>query len=288
MTDDLDLLSKRNKESEAAFTAVSASSGRGQGLTFRGLELSRFERQLITGNRCGAFLDMKCVFHNDSTDIIYDTERFIRLDDVLSSGITDLDTVLSLCRAFLEALWVCGDYLVSSEDLSFKNENIYCARDLSSIRFMYVPGYRNHMSIRDKLVDILDTAIEYDDGRGGTVAFLSDFKNRLYTGGKDLRALNHITEEMIRRNAPDRGAEAPHYGEEAGKKRRARGMAVRFAAHGDVLKAEEKAGGPPGFLRQESSDYGKKGGFQEKKKDGSKDGSGLGAMIKNLFNELVS
>lgn len=284
MTEDLELEKEEKEKREDFFTAASASSDRVPGLTFRGLKLSPFERQLITGNRCSAFLDMKCVFHHDSTDVFYATDGFVRLDDALGSGEACLDTVLALCRAFLEALRICGDHLLSWEDLSFQNENIYCARDLSSIRFMYVPGYRNHVSVRDKLVDILDTAIEYDDGEEGTVPFLSEYKNRIYTGGKDLRALKIITDEMIRKNLPDREMDRSFYEEESGRKRRARGMSVRFAPRGDVPPSEEMHGGPPGFLRQETEARVKNRGNQKE----AKGGSGFGAKIRDIFNELVS
>ncbi len=260
------------------------TEGRNVGLTFRNLKLSGFQRQLITGNRCEAFLDMKCVFHPDSTDIYYDTERFVRLDEVLRSGMTELNTVLIVCREFLEALKICEDYLLSTADLSFRDEHLFCTGDITTVKFMYVPGYQNHMSIREKLVDIVDTVIEYDEGEDLKISCLSDYKNRLYMGSQDLRALSILTEDIIRKNGPDqrRFMTDPEQNIEVPEnRRREKGNPVRFTVQDHSPFRKPDNGKNVSALQEEGKKYGNN---EDKQQNPSK----IGSKLKHLFSELVT
>lgn len=254
------------------------------GLSFSGLKLSGFERQLITGNRCEAFLNMKCVFHPDSMDIYYDAERYLHLGEVLRSGMTGLDTVLVICREFLEALKVCEDYLLSEGDLSFQDEHLFCAEDLTAVKFMYIPGYRNAMSIREKLIDIIDTVIEYDEGEDRKVSCLSDYKNRLYTGGQDLKSLSILTEDTIRKNGseqrtPLQMAEQTREGSE--NRKREKGTPVRFPVPEQSPFRNVNSGKITGFLQEEGEAYGTRD-------EQSGSSPRFGKKLKSLFNDLVS
>ena len=227
---------------------------------------------------------MKCVFHPDSTDIYYDTERYVRLDEVLRSGMTELNTVLIVCREFLEALKVCEDYLLSTADLSFRDENIFCNGDITTVKFMYVPGYQNRMSIREKLVDIVDTVIEYDEGEDLKISCLSDYKNRLYTGNQDLRSLSILTEDTIRKNGTDQRRRlntSEQNLEIQENKRREKSNAVRSSVAEHSPFRKENNGKTVSVLQEESKNYGKKDGKQENP-------SKIGSKLKHLFSELVS
>lgn len=252
-------------------------------LSFQGLSFSEYERQLITGNRCEAFLEMKSVFHGDSIDIFYDTERYLNVYEVLRSGLSEKDTVFSLCRGFLDALITCEDYLLAPEDLSFRNEHVFCTSDLSSVRFMYIPKYRNHVSIRDKLVDMVDTVIEYGEGDDLFISSLSDYKNRLYTGGQELRSLSILTEETIRRHSSAHRMLQNKVESEQGEteKKREKGIPVKFLSMDRVGSGESLPGSFPAFIREEQEVY-------DQKREKSGNSLKLGERIKNLFNDLVS
>ena len=239
------------------------------GLSFKGLKLSGFERQLITGNRCEAFLDMKCVFHPDSLDIYYNTDQYLRMDDVLRSGMTELDTALILCREFLDALTICEDYLLSPGDLSFRNENLFCTREITAVKFMYVPGCRNQMTIREKLIDIIDTVIEYDEGDDRKVSRLSDYKNKLYMSSQDLRSLTVLTEDVIRKCRSDQRISVQAAEQDK----------LSVSEHSPFRKTD--SGKNSGLLQEEGVMYREN---DEKKRDPQK----IGRKLKHIFSELVS
>ena len=252
-------------------------------LSFEEFSFSEYERQLITGNRCEALLEMKTVFHGDSIDIFYDTERYLNVYEVLRSGLSEKEAVFSLCRGFLDALITCGDYLLAPEELSFKNAHVYCTRDLSAVRFMYIPKFRNHISIREKLVDMVDTAIEYGEGDDFFISSLSEYKSRMYTGGQELRSLSILTEETIRRHSSEHRMLQNIVDSEQGEteKRREKGIPVKFLSVDRVGSGEMFPGSFPAFIREEKEVY-------DQKREKSGNALKLGERIKNLFNDLVS
>ncbi len=258
-------------------------TGHQSAYTFRGLTLTPFERQLITGNRCEAFLEMKCIFHSDSMDVYYNTEHYLRICDVLRSGLVAQESFYAICREFLESLKVCQDYLLTVRDLSFRDENLYCTRDFSAVRLMYIPGCRNTVSVREKLIDLADTAIESGGGDLAFVSSLSEYKNRLYTGGADLRSLSILTEESARKQSTGQRTKEtdrePDRGES--EKRREKGIAVKFSVPDRFSSGAVSSGGFPAFAREEHAVY-----EQSPEENGSP--STLRTRIRNLFNDLVS
>lgn len=163
-------------------------------------QFSEFERQLMTGNRCRALLNMRCVFEGRGTRIYYAADGCMRLDEILKSGMAGARDVFSICSAFLETLRLCEDFLLKPSDLPFdSDEHIFCRHRASGVRFMYIPGYKNEMGIREKLADIADTAIEYCMTDDRNIMMLSDFKGRLYSVSDELRPLMLLTEASARR-----------------------------------------------------------------------------------------
>lgn len=180
------------KESETAGGQISYYTER--------TEFSEFEKQIMTGNRCRALLNMRCVFNSGGTRIYYAADNCVRLDDILRSGMADAYDVLSICSAFLETLNLCSDHLLAPSDIPFdRDENIFCQHRASGVRFAYIPGYVNEMGVREKLVDIADTAIEYCLADDSNIRMLSDYKGRLYSVSDEMRPLMLLTEESARK-----------------------------------------------------------------------------------------
>lgn len=268
-----------DREQESQEWNASVSEHRhSPGLTLQGVRLSSFQRHMITGSHCEAFLEMTCVFDGDRTDIFYNTDQYVRVDEVLKDEKTGVEDVMTVCSGLLEAIRICSEYLLSAKDLSLQNEQIYCTGDLSAVKLMYVPGYQNELNIRDKLADLIDTAIEYSDSEADILCF-SDYKRRLYIEGKDLRSLEMITEEITRKSRQEKNPPEPAVREEMPEKRkRAKGVSVK---RGGPYSGSEGTGSGEAsvLLREESIHYQKK-----KQKKGSGGGtSGFGTKLKSLF-----
>lgn len=219
-------------------------------------KLSEYVKHLITDSRCEALLNMKCVFSRESVEIYYSAGKFIRMEEILMSGMADPAAVLQMCRSFLEAVDICRDYLLTLEDLDFGDGCIYTSHDFSTVKFLYMPGRHNRMGLREKLADIVDTAIEYSDDEDRKIIFLSEYKNRLYAGRDDLLTLMAATEEMLRRNLSEKKhSQSSDDQDEEYQENPSQTTSL------SVMKEEEKH-------------------YEEKPR--------LGRKLKNIFNELVS
>lgn len=165
-------------------------------------EFSEFERQIMTGNRCRSLLNMRCVFSAEGTKIFYAADHCVRLDAILKSGMADIYDILSLCSAFLETLNIMRDFMLNPSDIPYdSDEYIFCQHRVPGLKFAYIPGYKNKMSVREKLSEIADTAIEYCITDDSGVRMLSDYKGRLYSVNDEIRPLMLLTEEEARKCA---------------------------------------------------------------------------------------
>lgn len=161
--------------------------------------LSAFERNLLVNNACPALINMKCIFEGDEVEIIYDTGGMQTLSQIIGKYSGNPEGILSLCGDVLQALLVCRDHLITEEDLSLKDGDIFLAGEQSGVRFRYIPGGGGGMTAREKLVEMADMAVDCYGSREGMVEWMSVYKRKLYdSGGHDLQDLMSITDQCIR------------------------------------------------------------------------------------------
>lgn len=157
-------------------------------------EFSPFERNLLVHNPCSALIEMKCIFEENSVEIVYETGGMRSLDQVLAGSLNGPSAVFNICSDILYAVRICTDHLLTERDLSFADDNIFFSGDLSAVRFQYIPHGGDTMTVREKLASIADEAIEYHSEAEGMVEIMSDYKKKLYSlGSCNLEDLIFIT-----------------------------------------------------------------------------------------------
>ncbi len=235
-------------------------------------DLTSFQTQLIIGNYCEGFLDMRCVMTETEMEIYYSSENRIRMDEILRYSVWNASDILRLCREFLKGIFICEEYLLHSDELSFSDEYIFCRGTGDEVRFLYAPGNEDSMGVREKLVNMVDTGMEQvgDD----MIEILLDYKKSIYSGSFSTSALIDLTEDYLRRSSS------------AGKAGLEREQPLPYPS-----RSGEREGPDPVRVNETAEE----GGWDEPfRRSGKRNdtapftGRGLRGHLRSLWNELVS
>ncbi len=235
-------------------------------------DMTPFQLQLMIGNYCEAFLDMRCVMTETEMEIYYSPENSTRLDEILHYSIWSASDILLLCREFLKGIYICEEYLLRSDELSFSDEYIFCNGTGGPVRFLYAPGNEDSMGVREKLVNIVDTGMEQVGDE--MMEILLDYKKSIYSGNFSTTALMELTEDYLRKSssmekAEDEKEPSSPYPSFSGDR-----------DPSDPVSVKETAG-----ESEQSTPFGGRG---KRKTAVPSTGKGLRRQLKSLWNELVS
>ncbi len=168
-------------------------------LTFRDLNLSENESRIITGNRCDALLDMRCIMDGGETEIIYSAEKYVRLDEFFRTGVSTAEDILMTVAEIFRMIDVCRDHLIMYGEVPLEADRIFCGKSGREIRFMYIPGYRRESGVRESVVELIDLAEESAvNVEADMYEKLAGFKNKLFSAEGSMESLASVAEEYIR------------------------------------------------------------------------------------------
>lgn len=242
-------------------------------LTFRDLNLSENENRIITGNRCDAFLGMRCIRDGSETEIIYSSEKYVRLDDFFRTGVSGAEDVLMSVMEIFRMIDMCRDHLIMYSEIPLEADRIFCGRSGKEIKFMYIPGYRRESGVRESVVELIDAAEESAvNAEPDMCEKLAGFKNKLFSAEGNMETFVSTVEEYLREYSA---------AEKAGLKQVP--AVVKAREESESAEYETNALALSTVVRSE-----KNTGSSKKTKKSNSGAFGIKYKIKNFIDELVS
>ncbi len=167
-------------------------------IKFNNISLSEFERRVIVENKCDSFLDMRCISDKNSLEIFYSDDGFRVLGDVVKENVKEPSDLLMIINAILRAVRDCGNYLITPEEICLSEECIYYSEESRRAGFLYIPGYKSDLEIREQIVEIVDRAVEKSERMALMMKTISRYKMKIYEDEYGIDDLMRITEDFIR------------------------------------------------------------------------------------------
>ena len=114
-------------------------------MKFAASAVSPYERHVILGNECPAFVEMNAVRSGADYDIFYRMTGYMRLETYIRKNEFTGPDILRLTADVLGLIRSCEDYLLFPEYISFRAEHILVSAEDHSLRLIYLPGFRTTM-----------------------------------------------------------------------------------------------------------------------------------------------
>ena len=148
--------------------------------------VSDYENRVILENMCPAFLYYRITGYSSLKNCA--RNRILSGFDILKT-VTDL----------LELVKSCEDYLIFSEYISLRTDHIFVSQEDSSLRLMYLPGYRTTRSLRNLVAALIDDLSAADIQRREDEDLITEYQEKILENEYGIQGYINLAEDLMRR-----------------------------------------------------------------------------------------
>lgn len=203
-------------------------------MKFAASAVSPYERHVILGNECPAFLEMHTVRNGADFDIFYRMTGYSRLETYVKRNRFSGYDLLRITADTLNLMKSCEEYLLFPEYLSFRTDHVFVSSEDDSLRLIYLPGYRTTRSLKSQVVRFLDDIV-YMGKPQRFEDVLGEYRDQVLLNEYGLKDYISAAEDLVRRNRVESVSEAP-----ADEAYRAEAYGARAAAPVPIFGQEEE------------------------------------------------
>ena len=161
--------------------------------------VSDYENRVILENMCPAFLDMYTSRNGADLDVYYRITGYSRLKNCARSRILSGFDILKTVTDLLELVKSCEDYLIFSEYISLRTDHIFVSQEDSSLRLMYLPGYRTTRSLRNLVAALIDDLSAADIQRREDEDLITEYQEKILENEYGIQGYINLAEDLMRR-----------------------------------------------------------------------------------------
>ena len=125
-------------------------------MKFAASAVSPYERHVILGNECPAFVEMHAVRSGADYDIFYRMAGYVRLETYIRTKELTGPDILRITADVLSLIRSCEEYLLFPEYISFRTDHVFVSTEDDSLRLIYLPGFRTTRSLKAQVVKFID------------------------------------------------------------------------------------------------------------------------------------
>ena len=93
----------------------------------------------------------------------------------------------------------CEDYLIFSEYISLRTDHIFVSQEDSSLRLMYLPGYRTTRSLRNLVAALIDDLSAADIQRREDEDLITEYQEKILENEYGIQGYINLAEDLMRR-----------------------------------------------------------------------------------------
>ena len=161
--------------------------------------VSDYENRVILENMCPAFLDMYTSRNGADLDVYYRITGYSSLKNCARSRILSGFDILKTVTDLLELVKSCEDYLIFSEYISLRTDHIFVSQEDSSLRLMYLPGYRTTRSLRNLVAALIDDLSAADIQRREDEDLITEYQEKILENEYGIQGYINLAEDLMRR-----------------------------------------------------------------------------------------